>query len=219
VNPTSEVAAPTDHYPDGDLPSEDVLLRTLEETVAALDSGSVEYLLIGGIGSFALARPRITHDIDVFVRPDGVERSLELLAGSGFEVELHDPSWLAKAHKRGVLVDIVFRSSGDIYLDDEMLLRSETREYKGVLARVIAPEDLLVIKALATSEATFHHWYDALAIISRCEIDWDYVLRRASEAGPRRVLSLLLYAESSDLAVPTAVIAELHDVLHGGHDA
>lgn len=212
----TEVAAPVDHYPDGELPDEDVLLRTLEETVRALEGGAVDYLLFGGIGSFALARPRVTHDIDVFVRPDGVERALELMADAGFEVEVHDPSWLAKAHKRGVLVDIVFRSSGDIYLDDEMLERSETREYKGVNAPVIAPEDLVVIKALTTAEATFHHWYDALAIISRCEVDWDYLLRRAGEAGPRRVLSLLLYAESSDLAVPTSVISSLHDMLHGG---
>ena len=212
----TKVAMPTDHYPDGTLPTEDVLLQTLEETIQALEAGPVDHLLFGGIGSFALARPRVTHDIDVFVRPDAVERALGLLDAAGFEVHMHDPSWLAKAHKRGVLVDVIFRSEGDIYLDDEMLARSETREYKGVLGRVIAPEDLLVIKALATSESTFHHWYDAMAIISRCEIDWDYALKRASEAGPRRVLSLLLYAESCDLAVPTAVISELHDMLHGG---
>jgi hypothetical protein len=214
VTPT-EAPAPTDHYPDGELPDEDDILRTLEETVTALEAGPVDHLFFGGIGSFALARPRITHDIDVFVRPDAVEKAMGLLAGAGFEVEIHDPSWLAKAHKRGVLVDMVFRSAGDVYLDDEMIRRSEVREYKGVLARVIAPEDLLVIKALATSEPTFHHWYDALAIISRCEIDWDYALRRASEAGPRRVLSLLLFAESSDLAVPSTVIAELFEMLHG----
>lgn len=214
MTPT-EAAAPTDHYPDGQLPDEDAILRTLEETVQALESGPVDHLFFGGIGSFALARPRITHDIDVFVRPDSVERSMGLLADAGFEVEIHDPSWLAKAHKRGVLVDMVFRSAGDIYLDDEMLQRSEVREYKGVLARVIAPEDLLVIKANATSEPTFHHWYDALGIISRCEIDWDYALRRAGEAGPRRVLSLLLFAESSDLAVPSTVITELFEMLHG----
>lgn len=215
----TKVAAPVDHYPDGRTPDEDVLLHTLEQTARALEAGSVDHLFFGGIGSFALARPRVTHDIDVFVRPDGVETALELLADTGFDVEVHDPSWLAKARKDGVLVDIIFRSSGDIYLDDEMLRRSEVLEYKGVMARVIAPEDLLVIKALATSEATFHHWYDALGIISRCEIDWDYVLQRASEAGPRRVLSLLLYAESSDLAVPTTVISTLHDVLHGGFES
>jgi predicted nucleotidyltransferase len=214
VNPT-EVAAPTSHYPDGQLPDEGAILQTLQETVHALESGPVDHLFFGGIGSFALARPRITHDIDVFVRPDAVDTAMGLLSAAGFEVEIHDPSWLAKAHKRGVLVDMVFRSAGDIYLDEEMLRRSEVREYKGVLARVIAPEDLLVIKAMATSEPTFHHWYDALAIISRCEIDWEYALRRASQAGPRRVLSLLLFAESSDLAVPSTVVTELHDMLHG----
>ena len=29
--------------------------------------------------------------------------------------------WLYKAWKDGVLVDVIFRSSGEVYLDDEMV--------------------------------------------------------------------------------------------------
>lgn len=197
------------------MPDDDVLLVVLREAIEALRADEVPHLIIGGIGSFALARPRVTHDIDVFVRPDAVDRALAALEGAGFETEIHDPSWLAKGHKRGVLVDVIFRSSGDIYLDAEMMERSRTVEYKGVSAQVIAPEDLLVIKALATSEDTFHHWYDALAIISRSELDWDYTLRRATQAGPRRVLSLLVFAESCDFAVPSWAVSTLYEMLHG----
>ncbi|HEX4903747.1 MAG TPA: nucleotidyltransferase [Acidimicrobiales bacterium] len=206
----------TDHYTDGQMPSEDDLLATLEEVVSVLEGHEVDHVLMGGIGSFALARPRETHDIDVFLRPGDVDPTLDLLEQRGFEVSVHDPAWLAKAWKRGVLTDLVFRSSGEIYLDDEMVERAERRDYKGVSARVIAPEDLIVIKALATAERTAHHWYDALAIISRCELDWEYLVRRAIQAGPRRVLSLLLYAESCDVAVPATAITAVHDTLHGG---
>jgi hypothetical protein len=83
-----------------------------------------------------------------------------------------------------------------------------------VKVRVIAPEDLAVIKAVATAEHGPHHWYDALSIIARCEIDWPYFVRRARQAGPRRVLSLLLYAESNDLAVPAEAIEELMASVH-----
>jgi hypothetical protein len=100
---------------------------------------------------------------------------------------------------------VIFRSSGDIYLDDEMLARGTVRPYGGTTPRIISPEDMVVIKATASSEAVPHHWYDALAILSRADIDWDYFVRRARQA-PRRVLSLLLYAESVDLAVPRAVV-------------
>jgi predicted nucleotidyltransferase len=205
----------TDHYTDGVLPTEEDLLATLEEVVEVLEGHGIDHVLMGGIGSFALARPRETHDIDVFLRPGDVDPVLDLLEDQGFEVSIHDPAWLAKAFKRGVLTDLVFRSSGEIYLDDEMVQRAERRDYKGVSGRVIAAEDLVVIKALATSEHTAHHWYDALAIISRCDIDWDYLVRRAIQAGPRRVLSLLVYAESCDIAVPTAAITAVLDTLHG----
>jgi predicted nucleotidyltransferase len=206
----------TDHYADGNVPAEADLLATLEEVVAALEGSGIDHVLMGGIGSFALARPRETHDIDVFLRPGDVDPTLDLLEARGFEVSVHDPAWLAKAWKRGVLTDLVFRSSGDIYLDDEIVERAERRDYKGVSALVTSAEDLIVIKALATSERTAHHWYDALAMIARCEIDWDYLVRRAIQAGPRRVLSLLLYAESCDVAVPATAITAVHDTLHGG---
>jgi hypothetical protein len=191
----------TDHYTDGHVPDEQDLLATLDDVVRCLERSETDHLLMGGIGSFAMARPRETHDIDVFLRPGDVERALDVLA---------------KAFKRRVLVDLIFRSSGEIYLDDEMLERAEDRDYKGVSARVISAEDLLVIKALATGETTAHHWYDALALIAKCELDWDYLVRRANQAGPRRVLSLLIYAESCDLAVPTTAITSIHDTIHGG---
>lgn len=215
--PSSRFDRPSasDHYQDGKPPAEEDLLATLAEVVQALESSGTDHVMMGGIGSFAMARPRETHDIDVFIRPGAVEPTLDLLESEGFETAIHDPAWLAKAWKRGVLTDLVFRSSGEIYLDDEMLERAERRDYKGISARVISAEDLLVIKALATSEHTAHHWYDALSLIAKCELDWEYLVRRANEAGPRRVLSLLLYAESCDLAVPSAAITAIHDTLHG----
>jgi predicted nucleotidyltransferase len=43
-----------------------------------------------------------------------------------------------------VLVDVIFRSIGDIYVDAEMLERAEMREFKGSRLRMITPEDLLL---------------------------------------------------------------------------
>lgn len=202
------------HYPDGQVPNEDQLLATFADVVDALNRASVDHAFMGGIGAYTMARPRVTDDIDLFVKPDDVASVLEALASNGFETEEHDPGWLCKAWKRGVLVDIIFRSSGDIYLDDEMLERRRTREYKGVAAQLIAPEDLLVIKALASGEQTPHHWWDSLGLIARCDLDWGYLLRRARASGPRRVLSLLLFAESCDLVVPAATIEALFEAVH-----
>lgn len=204
----------TDHYPDGNPPGEEDLLAILAEVEGALAGAGIDHLFMGGISAYSHARPRVTQDIDVFIRPGDVARVRAALEAAEFDVVDHDPMWLMKGWKRGVLVDVVFRSSGDIYLDDEMLARHWSGEYKGVRAPLVAPEDLLVIKAMVTAEGNQQHWYDAIAIISRCELDWDYLLRRARQAGPRRVLSLLLFAESSDLLVPSSAVLSLFDAVH-----
>lgn len=182
--------------------------RALGEVVAALEQAGVEYALMGGIASTELGRPRWTHDIDVFVRPIGAEPALDALAQAGFDIERTDPTWLFKAFKHGVLVDVIFRSTGGFYLDDEMIARSIEREYMEHRVRLLAPEDLLVIKAAVHDEEGPRHWHDALGVIGVNGLDWDYLLRRARQA-PRRVLSLLVYAHSLDKSVPNHVVREL----------
>lgn len=66
------------------------------------------------------------------------------------------------------------------------------------------------MKAVAADEDTPRYWYDALGIIAHGDdLDWDYLVRRARQHGVRRILSLLIYAQSNDLVVPSAPIAEL----------
>ena len=115
-----------------------------------------------------------------------------------------------------MLVDLIFCSSGDIYLDEQMLARSTMAEFKGCPARFMAAEDLLVIKAIAATERVPHHWYDALAIIGSTDLDWDYLTDRARKHGVRRILGLLLDAQSNDLGVPSKAVRRLMDALDEG---
>ncbi len=201
------------HYPAGEEPTPEMITEVLAEVIEALEGAGVPHLLMGGAGAQTFARPRQTDDIDVFVEPGDARRALDVLEAAGFCTEETFPSWLYKATRNGVLVDVIFRSSGGVYLDPEMLARGQRRDYRGTDALLMSPEDLLVVKAMAATEETPHHWYDALALIARRDLDWDYVLVR-SRVGPRRVLSLLLYAESIDLAVPPDAVALLYDRTH-----
>lgn len=191
------------------------LLTVLDETIAALDGNDVEYLLMGGIASSCLGRERWTHDIDLFVRPEEARRVLEVLGKAGFETDETYPEWLFKAQKDGQLVDVIFRSAGDITVDDEMFRRAPTVQFMRRPVRTVPAEDLLVIKAIVASEHAPRHWYDALAIAATAELDWEYLMRRARH-GIRRVGALLLYAQSLDLPVPSWVIQDLVGSLEGG---
>lgn len=185
----------------------------LAATVAALDGAKVPHVFMGGIGAATYGRPRWTHDIDVFVRPEDAARALAALAEAGFQTEQTFPDWLYKAFRGGVMVDLIFKSMGGILLDEKMLARSRVEEFEGEAIRVMAPEDLLVIKAVVHDEHMPRHWHDALAIISRCDLDWDYVVERARQHGARRVLSLMVYAQSNDLVVPAGPVRALFDAI------
>lgn len=202
------------HYAYDAQPSEADIERALAEAVRAIEEKGVPYLLMGGAGSVTFGRPRVTDDLDFFVRPEDARRVLDVLGAAGFETAETDLTWLHKAFRHGVLVDVIFRSAGEVYLDDEMLRRGQRCAYRGTDALMMCPEDLIVIKAVASSEDATRHWYDALALIARCELDWDYLLGRARRCGPRRMLSLLLYAESNDLAVPAEAIEALVGAVH-----
>ncbi len=199
--------------PDGRDVDEGRFLDVLKDAIAALEGKDVPYVLMGGLSSATLGRPRGTNDIDLFVRPESARLALEALAACGFRTEETDPRWLFKAFKDDIMVDVIFVSTGDIYLDDEMLSHAKVVEVQGCAARVIPPEDLLIIKALAAAEHMPHHWHDALGVITGSDLDWDYLVSRARRHGARRVLSLLLYAQSNDLGVPVKPIRALFDAI------
>ena len=186
-------------------------LTVLGDAIAALEAKDIPYLLMGGLTSATFGRPRGTNDIDLFVRPEHARLTLEALAAADFTTEETDPLWLFKGFKDEILVDVIFRSTGDIYLDDEMLAHARVVDVRGCAARVIAPEDLLIMKALTADEHMPHHWHDALAVITGSDLDWDYLVSRARRFGARRVLSLLLYAQSNDIGVPVKPVRALFD--------
>jgi predicted nucleotidyltransferase len=195
---------------------ERVFLEVLGAALDAIEATGIPHALMGGVATSCLGRPRWTHDIDVFVCPNDAEVALEALERAGFATQRTNPHWLYKGVRDGVLVDVLFRSTGDIFLDQEMIARLVVSSFKGRRLKVVPPEDLVVIKALAHDEESPRHWFDALSIISaRIDIDWDYLLRRALR-GPRRVLSLLLYATSVDLVVPERAVRALFDTIIGG---
>jgi predicted nucleotidyltransferase len=193
----------------------EIFYEVLDETLAAVDKSGLPYVLMGGIATTARGGHRFTHDIDIFCKPLDAEKILEALAEAGFRTEKTFPEWLYKAFKNNVMVDVIFQSSGPVFLEDEMMERSTVVNFNGRQVRTLSPEDLFVIKALVLNEHTLamdrkcmRHLHDLLSIVRTCEMDWDYLIKRARR-GPRRVLGLLLYAQSLDLLVPDRVIKSL----------
>jgi Uncharacterised nucleotidyltransferase len=185
------------------------ILDVLDRSLEVLSSSGHPYLMIGEIGSAVWGRDRGTKDVDVFVRPESVAEILAGFEHAGFHTEVRFEHWLYKAILHEVEVDVIFRASRDILLDDEMLSRSTVAGFRGRAVPVAPPEDLVVMKAVAAGEDTARYWYDAIGILSRSPIDWAYLVERACQHGARRILSLLLFATSIDLVIPNEPVHAL----------
>ena len=182
----------------------------------------LSWLPVGGAGTPAhLVLPAVTLALPSVAMVARMTRSsvLDVLRERGFETKEVAERWLSKAIKHGVLVDVIFRSSRDILLGDQMFERAEVMPFRGRMVRIAPPEDLVVMKACAMSEDTSRYWYDAVSIIAHSELDWDYLVARAREHGARRLLSLLLFATSLDIVVPSEPIETLYDAIGAGRPA
>ena len=196
-----------------DRPEAANLLSILDETIAVLGAAEIPFLLMGGLATSVLGRGRSVTDIDIFVRDRDVAPTLEAFEAAGFETLVVSPNWLAKAIKDDVLVDVISRSTHDISFTDEIVEHAVEVDVEGRRLRSVAPEDLIVMKAVATDEDTARYWHDALSLLGRPDLDWAYLVRRAKKHGARRVLSLLFFAQSIDLLVPEDVVSELLDAV------
>jgi hypothetical protein len=193
--------------------ADEAFVRVLREAVETVDRAGYPFLVLGGLASSLVGRPRWTHDIDFLVRPGDARDVLEAFRGAGFTTEETDPVWIYKAFKDDVMVDVIFMVMGGIYLDDEMRTHSIERDYDGLRLRIPSPEDQIVIKAIVHREETSRHWFDSLAILGRAQLDWNYLLHRG-RVGARRLLALLIYAQSEDVLVPTWVIRRLYEEIY-----
>jgi hypothetical protein len=107
---------------------EDTFLSVLRQAIEVMEGAGFPYVVFGGIASSVWGRPRETHDIDFFIQPEHANGTLQAFEDAGFDTLVKDPQWLYKAAKDKALVDIIFRSQGGIYLDDEMAARAVMKE-------------------------------------------------------------------------------------------
>src|SRR4029450_13493949 len=106
----------TGPLPEGD---EQTFLRILADSIRVAGGTGLPHAFMGGIASTALGRPRWTHDIDLCVRREDARAILAAFADAGYDTEETDQAWLYKAMRAGVLVDVIFESTGGLGAEHE----------------------------------------------------------------------------------------------------
>ncbi len=138
--------------------------------------------LVGGAYAFGCYTgiTRDTKDFDVFVLPRDVEAILKTLADAGYQTELTDIVWLAKACRGDDLVDVIFGSGNGIAtVDDEWFEHATMGELLGETIRLIPAEEMIWSKGYVMTRERYDGADVAHILRARADqLDWERLLRR-----------------------------------------
>ena len=196
-----------------DIPEEQASL--FREVLGALEEKRLPYAVSG---AFALRQHtgicRFTKDLDLFLTSCTRMKVLPYLLERGFQCEVRDPVWLAKARKDGFFVDLISGMSNGVFaVEDSWIERARPAVVHGVETRVLAPEELVASKIFVTRRERFDGADIAHVIYGTYpRFDWDRELQLVGEHWEMLLWSLLLfryvYPAQTDY-VPAAVWKQL----------
>jgi len=138
---------------------------------------------------------RDTKDLDVFLPAKDACEALSCLMEDGFECEVCDPVWLAKAHRGDYFVDLITgMSNAVITVDDSWIDHSQPATVLGVETRLLAPEELLASKLFVVRRDRFDGADIAhIVYATRGKLDWERILQHVGEHWEVLLWALLLF--------------------------
>ena len=183
------------------------------EACRILEDAAIPYVMGGGVAIRAYGRTRPLKDADIFLQREFVFPAMDELTKIGaFHTRDTDATWLYKAIKDEILVDIIVRTTGNIHMSHLTLEHARRIELYGYHFNMMGPEDLLFRKIHSHREGRPDQ-FDAFSMLETPikDFDWDYFLSMVYTNDVRRVLGFLLWAQSEvgNRVIPHPVICEL----------
>ncbi|HZW80992.1 MAG TPA: nucleotidyltransferase [Candidatus Deferrimicrobiaceae bacterium] len=166
------------------------------EVLRAIEEKQFPYAVSG---AFALRAHtgicRFTKDLDLFMTAKTSCEVFPYLRERGFDCEVRDPVWLAKARKGEFFVDLISgMSNGVIVVEESWIERATPVVVYGVKTRVLAPEELVASKIFVAKRERFDGADIAHVIYGTYRsFDWDRELELVGEHWEMLLWSLLLF--------------------------
>lgn len=151
-------------------------------------------------GAFAFHRHtgiwRTTKDLDLFLEPKSVALALEHLQQIGFETQIEDSIWLAKAFRGEHFVDLITGLGNAVLIvDSPWIDRALPHKIFNVPCRVVAAEEAIASKIFISRRERFDG-ADVAHLIRSCgaRLDWDRLQRLIEPHWEMLLWSLVFFA-------------------------
>jgi hypothetical protein len=123
---------------------------------------------------------RDTKDLDIFCKAGDSQSLLARLGDAGYETQVTDPNWLAKAYDGDHYVDLISNShNGLCPVDDLWLEHARDATVLGQKVKLVPPEEVLWTKIYVQGRYRFDG-SDVNHILRKIgpELDWERLMRR-----------------------------------------
>ena len=185
-----------------------VLKHLNDKQVPYVVSGAAALRLHTGIA-------RNTKDLDLFLCHEHVHTALQSLQEEGFQTEVTDPVWLAKAHRGEYFVDLITGMSNAVILvDSSWIDRAIVADQFGVPVKVLAREELIASKLFVTRRERFDGADIAHVIFgAKGGLDWQRLLFLVGEHWEILLWNLVLYRYIYPAYTDYVPLSLWHDLL------
>lgn len=157
------------------------------KAIARLTKSHIPFLVGGAYAMWEYGDiVRDTKDLDIFCTPHDYPLILSILKQEKFSISITDPSWLAKALKKKIQIDIIFGAGNRLHaVEESWYKRSQTVEVLGFKVHLLPVEEMILLKLFVRERdrydgADINHiirkywdrinWHDLLA---RLDLHWE----------------------------------------------
>ena len=184
------------------------------DTIGHFEEAPFDYAVGGGLATdhWTGGATKIA-DIDLVIREQDSRDILQRFGSAGYDTSEMEDSWLHKAFKDGVTIDLMFELKNGTRFDRLFKEHRKRGDMFGSRCFVMAVEDQVTSLAGTVGRDTIgQHWYNIINLMANNDLEWDYVITRSKEV-PRRMLSVVHFAVAEQVPVPKGVIEKLTEMV------
>ena len=170
--------------------------RVYREALNVLNRSGLSYAVGAAFARYVYTSIwRQTKDLDVFVTADDLAAAMDALRAAGFETEIRERNWLAKAWKDGHFLDLIFGNGHGQFLIDKCSFEgSKQGKVLGVTTSLIPIEEMIASAAYVAGRNRFDGPEVAHLIrAAKGKLDWNRILERLGDNRELLLWHLLLF--------------------------